>query len=97
MADYYISSYLVKGFIEMYGRAKLYQKAGYVLESLKDEWRISDEFFFELEQRSSQNKYYLENNTVARNHYVYHPRWHLYAPENLREIANKGINLEANY
>lgn len=74
--------------LNMYERAQLYQKAGYILSAYQDDLMLSDGFFEECEKKSSASKTYL---TEDRQGYVLHPRWKLYAPANLKALVNKGV------
>ena len=74
--------------LNMYGRAQLYQKVGYILSAYQDDLMLSDAFFAECEKKSSASKTYL---TEDRRGYVLHPRWKLYAPEDLKALINKGV------
>ena len=74
--------------LELYGRGQLYQKAGYILEALKDELSLPEHFFAECEKRSSASKTYLFE---KQSDFVLHDRWKLFAPKDLRTIIDKGI------
>ena len=74
--------------LEIYGRGQLYQKAGYILEAYKDELALSDAFFNECMAKSSTSKTYLFD---KQNDFVFHKKWLLYAPANLRKIIDKGV------
>lgn len=75
--------------LELYGRAQLYQKAGYILDVWKDELSLPEPFFEECEKRSSVSKTYLFE---KQGDFVLHSRWKLYAPKDLKTIVNKGVN-----
>ncbi len=74
--------------LEFYGRSQLYQKAGYILETLKDELSLPEHFFTECEKRSSASKTYLFE---KQGDFVLHNRWKLFAPKDLKAIVNKGV------
>lgn len=66
----------------------LYQKSGYLLESLRDNLDLPESFFAECRKHISGGKNYLMK---ERNNFVWHERWRLYAPADIRVITNKGI------
>lgn len=74
--------------LEMYGRGQLYQKAGYILETLKDELFLPEHFFTECEKRSSSSKTYLFE---KQKDFVLHGKWKLFAPKNLKSVVDKGV------
>ena len=74
--------------LELYGRGQLYQKAGYILEALKDELSLPEFFFAECEKRSSASKTYLFE---KQRDFVLHKRWKLFAPKDLKSLVNKGV------
>ncbi len=76
------------GALELYGRSQLYQKAGYILEALKDELSLPEYFFTECEKRSSASKTYLFE---KQGDFVLHSRWKLFAPKDLKALVNKGV------
>lgn len=74
--------------LELYDRGQLYQKAGYILESLKNALSLPEYFFAECEKRSSASKTYLFE---KQDDFVLHNRWKLFAPKDLKTIINKGV------
>ncbi len=74
--------------LEAYDRGQLYQKTGYILESLREELTLPEWFFAECEKRSSSSKTYLFEN---RNDFVLFSKWKLFAPKDLKSIINKGM------
>lgn len=74
--------------LELYGRGQLYQKTGYILEALKDELSLPEQFFTECEKRSSASKTYLFE---KQENFVLHSKWKLFAPKNLKSIVDKGV------
>ncbi len=74
--------------LELYGRGQLYQKTGYILETLKDELSLPEYFFTECEKRSSASKTYLFE---KQSDFVLHNRWKLFAPQDLKAIVDKGV------
>ena len=75
--------------LEVYGRGQLYQKAGYILEAYKDELSLSDTFFSECMKHSSSSKTYLFD---KQDDFVFHRKWLLYAPDDLKKLTDKGIS-----
>lgn len=74
--------------LELYDRGQLYQKAGYILEALKDDLSLPEQFFAECEKRSSASKTYLFE---KQSDFVLHNRWKLFAPKDLKTIIDKGV------
>lgn len=77
------------GALAIYGRGQLYQKAGYILETYKEELSLSDTFFVECGEKMSASKTYLFD---KQDDFVFHEKWLLYAPKNLRTVVDKGVN-----
>ena len=75
--------------LSIYHRRQLYQKAGFILESFRNDLMLPDEFFTVCEQKSSASKTYLTNEHKG---YVLNERWKLYAPSDLKALVNKGVN-----
>ena len=73
--------------LELYDRSQLYQKAGYILEALKDGLSLPEHFFTECEKRSSASKTYLFE---KQSDFVLHNRWKLFAPKDLKAIVDRG-------
>ncbi len=74
--------------LEAYGLGRLYQEAGYILESFRDDLNLPESFFRECEKHMPASKSYL---TSPEDKYPLCSRWDLYAPENLRDVINKGV------
>lgn len=75
--------------LETYGRGQLYQKVGYILETYKDALSLSETFFSECMKRSSSSKTYLFD---KQDDFVFHRKWLLYAPNDLKKLVDKGVN-----
>lgn len=75
--------------LETYGRGQLYQKTGYILETYKDALSLSEAFFSECMKRSSSCKTYLFD---KQDDFVFHRKWLLYAPSDLKKFVDKGVN-----
>ena len=67
----------------------LYQKCGYLLEELRNEFNLSDGFLEECEKKSSDAKRYLMKN---RGDTVLNERWKLYVPASLNRLLDKGVS-----
>lgn len=74
--------------LEIYGRGQLYQKAGYILESYRSELSLSDMFFEKCEAQISTSKTYLFD---KQDDFVFHEKWLLYAPMELKKLVDKGV------
>lgn len=75
--------------LEIYGWGQLYQKAGYILEAYTDELALSDAFFLECMSKSSNSKTYLFD---KQDDFVFHEKWLLYAPAELKKFVDKGVS-----
>ena len=75
-----------------YGKATLYQKAGYILSSLQEELSLDTSFFTECEKHCSASKIYL---FPRQRGFVFHEKWKLYAPDDLRTFTDKGMSEHA--
>ncbi|MCD7824038.1 MAG: transcriptional regulator [Oscillospiraceae bacterium] len=75
--------------LEMHNRSQLYQKAGYILEAYAEELSLSDEFFSECVAKSSSSKAYLFE---KQDDFVFHKKWRLYAPADLKKLIDKGVD-----
>lgn len=75
--------------LEVYGRTQLYQKAGYILETYRDELSLPDMFFEKCMKQISTSKTYLFD---KQEDFVFHERWKLYAPKNLKKLVDKGVS-----
>ena len=74
--------------LAIYDSGFLYQKTGYILESLNDDLRLPHNFFEQCQQHSSNSKMYLSNDRTALK---LHDKWKLFAPENLNMLTDKGV------
>lgn len=73
-------------YLELYDKAILYQKAGYILEHFKDSLKISDHFFEVCHQRKGKSKRYFTK-SVMQDNMVYNSKWGLVVPEDLLYIS----------
>ncbi|MBQ8935908.1 MAG: transcriptional regulator [Oscillospiraceae bacterium] len=74
--------------LSLYDNGYLYQKCGYILESLNDSLHLPDQFFNVCMEKRSDSKRYL---TKGRDHLVWNPKWRLYVPESIQAITDKGV------
>lgn len=75
--------------LENYDRGQLYQKAGYILESYKAELLLSETFFEKCMKQISASKTYLFD---KQDDFVFHEKWLLYAPKDLKKLVDKGVS-----
>lgn len=73
-------------YLELSGKAVLYQKVGYILEHFKDSLKLSDYFFEVCCLRKGKSKRYFTK-SANQNRMVYNSRWGLMVPENLLHIS----------
>ena len=71
-----------------YNSTFLYQKTGYILESLNEGLHLPESFFQECVRHITGSKLYLSK---QREGYMLHEKWNLYAPVNLRALTDKGV------
>lgn len=82
----FLSEEKLLGYLELSGKAVLYQKAGYILEHFKDSLKLSDHFFEVCNLRKGKSKRYFTK-SVKQSHMLYNSRWGLMVPENLLQIS----------
>ncbi len=75
-----------------YKNGFLYQKAGFLLEQLRAELGLSDDFFEICEGCISKSDRYLTKEHAG---FVYHPKWRLMGPKDINKIVGKGVNYHA--
>lgn len=75
--------------LKVYNNGFLYQKCGYILESLNQQFLLPDDFFDACSKHISKAKRYL---TKDIDNYVWHSKWKLYAPSDVQSIIDKGMN-----
>jgi predicted transcriptional regulator of viral defense system len=76
-------------YLERYGKQFLYQKAGYVLNHLKEELRLSERFFEVCERKVSKSVRYFYNG-IEHEQNAFDNRWQLFVPKNLLKILSQG-------
>ena len=77
--------------LEGYSKKQLYQKVGYILEFYKKDLSLSKDFFLKCISCSSSSKTYLSQE-IRDN--IFHPKWLLYAPKDLKQLINKGVEYD---
>lgn len=75
--------------LDLYHCGKLYQKTGYILEIFQEDLGLPDFFLDECEKHLPDSKSYFSD---EKDGFVFHKRWRLFAPENLRTLIDKGVN-----
>lgn len=73
-------------YLELYNKAVLYQKTGYLLEHYKDSLKLSDEFFVICLQKKGKSKRYFTE-TVSKRNMEYNSMWGLVVPKDLLHIS----------
>lgn len=73
-------------YMEQYGKQFLYQKAGFLLEYLKIDLKLSDCFFNECRKHMGKSKRYFSD-TMDRKALRYAPSWQLYVPKDFMRMA----------
>ena len=68
----------------------LFQKCGYILESLNSDLHISDDFFKECLKHISGTKKFLIKDSKNN---VLNAKWNLYVPKSVKNITDKGVEL----
>ena len=80
-------------YLDDYGYANLYQKTGYLLSQFAEELSLPKTFFDYCENKIPGSKKYLfsEKNYLSEQ-FILHEDWMLYAPANIKEALNKGVD-----
>jgi predicted transcriptional regulator of viral defense system len=73
-------------YLEIYNKAVLYQKAGYILEHFKDSLKLSDTFFEICNKKIGKSKRYFER-SLNKKDMVYNNKWGLVVPSDLLHIS----------
>ena len=60
-----------------------------ILEMFQEDFGLPDSFFDECEKHLPDSKTYF---SIQKDGFVFHKRWRLFAPENLRVLIDKGVN-----
>ena len=74
--------------LKQYNNGFLYQKCGYVLESLNNQFHLSKDFFNECKKHITKTIKYLDDSGMC---IVLNKKWNLYVPKNIYELVDKGV------
>ncbi|MDO5573448.1 MAG: transcriptional regulator [bacterium] len=66
----------------------LYQKCGYIFQELKEELKLSDEFYKECKRFCPDSKRYLMKEEQDN---VWNENWGIYTPSSIRKLIDKGV------
>ena len=83
----YIDEDKLKVYLDAYGKASLYQKAGFLLSMYKKQWRLSAGFFNHCKTHIGKSTRYL---TDVTDHTDYVSEWRLCVPENMSSLMEQG-------
>ena len=83
----YIDEVKLKGYLDAYGKASLYQKAGFLLSMYKKQWRLSADFFRHCKTHIGKSTRYL---TDVDDNTDYVSEWRLCVPENMSYLMEQG-------
>jgi predicted transcriptional regulator of viral defense system len=73
-------------YLDVYNKAILYQKTGYILEYFKDSLKLSSSFFEECSRKKQKSKRYFQKNGNP-DKMVYDSKWGLIVPKDLLYIS----------
>lgn len=83
----YIDEAKLKVYLDAYGKASLYQKAGFLLSMYKKQWRLSAGFFNHCKAHIGKSTRYL---TDVADNIDYVSEWRLCVPETMSNIMEQG-------
>jgi len=78
--------------LKQYNNGFLYQKTGYMLEEMNDDFDLPGSFFDECLKHIPHSKRYF---TKEMNRLVFNKKWKLYVPMSLQKITAKGVDYDA--
>ncbi len=83
-------------YLDEYGQSNLYQKSGFLLEEFAEQLGLKKSFFDYCRSKIPKSKCYLysEKDTLSKR-FVLHGDWLIFAPENIKSILSKGVDLDA--
>lgn len=90
----YVDQEKLLWYLEAYNKKVLYQKAGYILEHLKKQMRLSDSFFEVCISKSKESVRYLYHG-IEHEPNSFNNHWNLVAPQDLKNLTSKGGNENA--
>ena len=73
-------------YLELYGKQFLYQKAGFILEALKEDLKLTDQFFDKCRERMGKSKRYFSD-TMERRTMEYVSAWQMYVPKDFKRMV----------
>ncbi len=79
-------------YLNEYNNGFLYQKCGYIFESLNDNLHLSKNFFRECKKHISNSKRYLDSKRICK---TFNSKWNLYVPTTIYKFIDKGIDYNA--
>ena len=83
-------------YLDEYGQASLFQKSGFLLTEFAEQLGLSKPFFDYCRNIIPNSKIYKKKKKDALSKYfVLHEDWMIFAPENIKSIISKGIDLNA--
>lgn len=81
-------------YLDDYGKANLYQKTGFILMQFSEQLGLPKPFFDYCRSKIPKSKKYLySEKDNASKHFVLHEEWMLFAPENIKSIVEKGVEI----
>ncbi len=83
----YIDETKLKTYLDAYGKASLYQKAGLLLSMYKKQWQLSAGFFHYCKAHVGKSTRYL---TDAADNSAYNSEWRLCVPEDMSNLMEQG-------
>ncbi len=90
----YVDEEKLLRYLDAYDRKVLYQKAGYILEHMKKQLRLSDSFFEICMNKSKESVRYLYHG-IEHEPNIFNNRWNLVVPQDLMKLTSKGGNNNA--
>jgi predicted transcriptional regulator of viral defense system len=82
----FLSEEKLMQYLDVYHKAILYQKTGYILEHFKDSLKLSSSFFEECSRKKQKSKRYFQKNGNS-DKMVYDSKWGLIVPKDLLYIS----------
>lgn len=81
-------------YLDDYGQANLYQKSGFLLAEFSEQLGLTKSFFEYCKSKIPKSKKYLYSgkDPLSRN-FVLHDDWMIFAPENIKSVISKGVDL----
>lgn len=73
-------------YLELYGKQFLYQRVGFILEYLKEDLKLTDQFFDKCREHMGKSRCYFSA-TIDRRSMEYVSSWQMYVPKHFTRIA----------